>query len=153
MSAMTWWEYVQSVSGGATNAAIAERIGVSAPSVSRWKDGHPDPARARDFAKAYGRPVLEAFIVAGFLTPEEADEQPAGRLNPAEMDDEELIAEIWRRFKEGGPDGRQPEAEKMIMTDGGADGESGEGGGPTLSGQIGRRIPLHGKARRRNKDA
>lgn len=112
MGPVMWWEYVQRVSGGATNTAIAELIGVTPSSVARWKDSRPDPARARDFAIAFDRPVLEAFIEAGFLTAEEAGQLPAAEPDLAELPDDALLDELRRRLRgaqrdgRGGPDGR-----------------------------------------------
>lgn len=96
---MSWWSYVQRVTGDAQQKEIAEHSGVDQSTVSRWKNtgvaGKPE--RVRDFARAYGRPVLEAYIAAGFLTPEEAKARPT--IAPAldELSDEELLEELLRR--------------------------------------------------------
>ena len=101
MEDMTWWSYVQRVAGGDTNATIAKKVGVSPPSVSRWQGKNSaDPATAAAFARAYDRPVLEAFVAAGFLTPEEAGERPSAPPSLASLTDEELIEEVGRRMKE-----------------------------------------------------
>lgn len=119
---MTWWAYVTRLSGGATNVEVAAAVGISPPSVSRWKTGsNPDPKQAAAFARAYGRPVLEAFVAAGFLTSEEARQRPSAAPSLAQLSDDDLLAEVASRMK-GGSDAGQAEAEKSPGDDGGAGG-------------------------------
>lgn len=95
-----WSGYVDSVtSDGPT--IIASRIGVSGPTVSRWWGTtlRPRPEHVAEFARKYGRPVLEAFLAAGFLTPKEADQQPSARPSLATLSDEELLEEVRARMK------------------------------------------------------
>lgn len=92
-----WWEYVQRITDGATQATIAERVGVRQSSVARWRATAPKPATVIAFARAYGRPVLEAFVAAGYLSEEDAaltEIQATAR----DLTDEELIAELQRRM-------------------------------------------------------
>lgn len=99
MDAMTWWNYVQETAQRDTNARIGERIGISGPSVGRWgRGGRPDPVVAAAFARAYGRPVLEAFVAAGFLTAEEANERPAAAPKLDELSDKDLVDAIAARL-------------------------------------------------------
>jgi len=63
-----------------------------------------DPVQAALFARAYRRPVLEAFVAAGFLTPEEADQQPSEPPTLAIVDDDALLAEIRIRMRRGESD-------------------------------------------------
>ena len=116
---MTWWAYVQRHSAGAPNAHIARAVGITPPSVGRWsKPGvGPDPAQAAAFARAYGRPVLEAFIAAGFLTPDEAGERPSAPPSLASLDDDDLLDEVRRRMHGGSSEGRQPEDQKINRQD------------------------------------
>lgn len=96
---MTWPEYVRATTED-INSEIARRIGISQPSVSRWFRGSlPDPATAAAFARAYGRPVLEAFVAAGFLTAQEAGERPAAAPPLADLTNKELLVEIERRME------------------------------------------------------
>lgn len=118
---MTWWRYVQIHSGGAPNAHIAKLVGITASSVGRWGKGSgPDPAQAAAFARAYGRPVLEAFLAADYLTPEEAGEKPSAAPSLASLDDDELLAEVRKRMKGGSSDSGQDEAEKSSDSGGGS---------------------------------
>lgn len=69
-----WSEYVVRVAGTDVSTAIADRTGVSQPTISRWlkADKKPSAGHAAKFALTYGVDVLETFVAAGLLTPEEA---------------------------------------------------------------------------------
>lgn len=108
---MTWWDYVMSVTGGATHEVVARAAGVTPPSVTRWKTYTPKPETVSTFAKAYERPVLEAFVAAGFLTPAEAGERPTERPSLATWSDDELLDEVRKRLK-GEPGAGTTPAEK-----------------------------------------
>ena len=79
---LIWSRYVNLVAGHLeTGSAIARHIkektgmGPSQPTVSRWMNGTyvPDkPAEVANFARAFRRDVLEAFVAAGMLTLTEA---------------------------------------------------------------------------------
>lgn len=98
VSGMNWWKYVSEVSGGASAAEVAKRIGISGPSVSRWRESAPKPENVSAFARSYKRPVLEAFVAAGFLTKKEAGERPAGKPSLDQLSNEELLQEIRTRM-------------------------------------------------------
>lgn len=67
-----WWQYVTLRSGGASRSAIAGRAGVTQPTVSRWRTSQPSVENVRAFARAYGRPVLEALVAAEHVSMEDA---------------------------------------------------------------------------------
>lgn len=94
---MSWWAYVQRVSKGANQTDIGKAIGVSGPTINRWQSSAPKPANVAAFARAYKRPILEAFIEAGYLSREEAavNEIPA---DLTEVSDDDLLAEVRRRL-------------------------------------------------------
>lgn len=113
---MSWWRYVESVTHDGPTS-IASKVGVSGPSVSRWNGTtkRPDPAVVAAFARAYDRPVLEAFIAAGFLTAAEAGEKPAApaaKVSLTAIDDDDLVNEVARRIREGGTNARSAAQEK-----------------------------------------
>jgi hypothetical protein len=94
---MTWWTYVQRVAGSASAREISRRTGIGQTSVNRWQTSSPKPESVATFAEAYDRPVLEAFIGAGFLT----DEQAKVTTVKADLSDfsaDDLLAEIRRRI-------------------------------------------------------
>lgn len=93
----TWWEYVTQVGGGASQAVIARRTNLSPATVSRWQGSEPHPRNVAAFALAYGRPVLEAFVAAGFLTDEQAKAQVI-RADARALTDDELLGEVRARM-------------------------------------------------------
>jgi len=95
---MQWWNYVEQVTGRESQSEIARRIRLTSASVSRWKSSAPKPENVVAFAKAYKRPVLEAFVAAGFLTKEEANQRPSAPASVAQLTNEELAAEVSRRL-------------------------------------------------------
>lgn len=96
---MTWWQYVQSVAGGDQQNAIARRLGVDQSTVSRWKaSGIPGkPENVVALARAYGRPVLEAFVAAGFLSKEDAGATVTVP-DIGQLSDDDLLSEVKRRM-------------------------------------------------------
>lgn len=98
---MQWIEYVGQVAKGDSQAAIGAKAGVDSSTVFRWGKGlAPKPETVVAFARAYSRPVLEAFVAAGFLTAEDAGERPVGRPDISQFDLDELLAEIRKKFVE-----------------------------------------------------
>ncbi|WP_131104061.1 helix-turn-helix transcriptional regulator [Ornithinimicrobium sufpigmenti] len=99
---MSWWDYVERVANTTRQRDIQDRTGIDASNFSRWKTGQtPRPALVAQFARAYGRPVLEAFVAAEFLTPEEAAERPAAAPSLSTLTDDQLLAEVRARMSEG----------------------------------------------------
>lgn len=94
-----WWEYVQRITGSATQQAIADKTGIAQSSIARWRTASPRPDSAAVFARSYGRPTLEAFRAAGFITDEDAEITQAP-INLAEIDTDDLINEVRRRIKD-----------------------------------------------------
>lgn len=92
-----WWQYVTEVGQGDSQAQLARRTGLSSATVSRWQASDPQPRSVAAFAVAYGRPVLEAFVAAGFLTEDQARAQVV-RSDPTQMSDDELLAEVRSRM-------------------------------------------------------
>jgi len=92
---VNWWSYVQKVTGGATQTAIAERTGIAQSSVNRWKTVIPRSENVIAFAKAYRRPPLEALMAAGLVSDEDIELTQVPR-DYAELTAEELVAEMGR---------------------------------------------------------
>ncbi len=118
VESMPWWTYVQRTASGDTNLAISEQVGISAPSVGRWSKGMlPDVSTAAAFARAYNRPVLEAFIAAGFLTPEEASERPSATPSLATLTEVDMLEEVLQRLKLKEKTDHDPAGEKSERGD------------------------------------
>lgn len=79
-------------------ADLARSITVSESSISRWLHGAvPSPNRVRVVARALGRPEAEAMHIAGYGT--ENVQRVEIRVGAEALSDEELLAEIKRRFQ------------------------------------------------------
>lgn len=110
---MSWWEYVERTAQTSRQRDISDKTGIDATNVSRWKSGQvPKPSFVAEFARAYRRPVLEAFVAAGFLTEAEAKVRPAGRPNFSQLSNDELLELVRARMGEGGERGGDTAATK-----------------------------------------
>jgi len=98
----SWWEYVQRVSAHAPNKDIAAATQTDASTITRWKQGdNPRAETVVAFARAYGRPPVEALLAAGYL--EEEDLTPGTvyiHRAARELPNSELVAEMQRRLTE-----------------------------------------------------
>ncbi|MBQ1444113.1 MAG: helix-turn-helix transcriptional regulator [Renibacterium sp.] len=97
---MVWSDYLKATAPAAQQRDIAQAAGVDQATVSRWQRSGvpPRPENVAAFARAYRRPVLEAFVAAGFLSNDEAKERPRGRPRLDLIEDAELLAELGRRL-------------------------------------------------------
>ncbi|GAB7068437.1 helix-turn-helix transcriptional regulator [Mycobacterium hodleri] len=98
---MTWWRYVVTVAGDATQKDIASATGIDQSSISRWHRGTNAP-RAEAvvaFARAYERSPVEALVAAGYLSSSEmgvlTSTTLTGDLSGASI--ESLVSEIRAR--------------------------------------------------------
>ena len=101
---MSWWKYVVDTSGTESPKAMHDKTGIDGPSFSKWKGGHvPKPDLVARFARSYGRPVLEAFVAAEFLTAAEAKVRPAGKPDYSQLTNDQLLELVRERMRnEGG---------------------------------------------------
>jgi transcriptional regulator with XRE-family HTH domain len=97
---MSWWDYVERTAGTDVLVEIVQRTGIQSPTLSRWRSGKQgvDATSAAKFARAYGRPVLEAFVEAEFLTAEEAKQRPTAAPSLDSLTDEQLVTLIAKRL-------------------------------------------------------
>jgi transcriptional regulator with XRE-family HTH domain len=99
---VNWPEYVGRHMDGRTQYEVAGLVGVSPPALSRWLRGQQgvDAAVAIRFAKAVGDSPLAALVAAGYLTPEEASEQPAAAPDYSQLTNDELLQLVRQRMGE-----------------------------------------------------
>jgi hypothetical protein len=84
-----WLDYVARISGNQSAAGIGKKIGLAASSVTRWSDDNPPKAEnIVKFCRAYGRPVFEGMVAAGYIPSEEI--ASAYVKDPSRLSDEEL---------------------------------------------------------------
>lgn len=101
--ATTWWSYVERVGKGAAQKDIAERSGIDAGALSRWKTGQtprPSAELAIQFARAYGRPPTEALVAAGFITEDEAAQAIEVHRGLEDVSNDDLMTEVKSRLAE-----------------------------------------------------
>lgn len=96
----TWPEYLRRISEGATQAQIAERVGLGRLSVCNWLHGKTQPKAETVIvvARAFGRPPVEALIVARYLGTQEVAAAVELRSSLTAVDGEILAAEVTRRL-------------------------------------------------------
>lgn len=100
---MEWHEYVHRVIGEDKQVDVARKTGIDQATISRWLNPATSLSRRTSqavaaFARGYDRSVLEAFVVAGFLTQGEAGMK--GDLMPDlhAVPSQELMRELDRRL-------------------------------------------------------
>lgn len=102
---MQWSDWVRQVIGDDRQVEVARKTGIDQTTISRWLNPEEGTTRrissqnVAAFARGYGHSVLFAFVVAGFLTEEEAGVQivePA----LAEVPEEQLLVELLRRQRD-----------------------------------------------------
>lgn len=96
---VTWPQYVDTITSGDTQKEVARKIQVSASTVCRWANTPPSPRDAVALARAYNHPPLEALIVAGYVTSEEAKAQVTYTVIEREpISSEELLLTLGERL-------------------------------------------------------
>lgn len=98
----TWPEYLRRITGGQTQAQIAERIGIGRLSVCNWLHGKTRPKAETVImvARVYRRSPIEALVAASYLTTEEVGAPVELRTSPRDLPATELAAEVARRLGE-----------------------------------------------------
>ncbi|OZM74025.1 hypothetical protein CFN78_06980 [Amycolatopsis antarctica] len=103
----SWYQYVQRRLDQLDMSTIAfeDKTGVSRTRLHGWKTGgavRPDIVRV--VAEALDLPILQAFVVAGFLKPDEVGQTAAAPIDPMSLSNDEILGEVRRRMDaaEGG---------------------------------------------------
>ena len=96
----TWPEYLRRITGGQTQAQIAERVGIGRLSVCNWLHGktRPKAETAIAVARAFDRSPVEALVVARYLAADDTDQPVDIRVSLRELDGGILGAEVLRRL-------------------------------------------------------
>lgn len=102
----TWAEYVESVVAHEKSYADAARhVGLDPATISRWVNGNGQitSRTVAIFARGYDLSVLEAFVIAGFLTRREAGMTQAHFVEWEHVSDEAFAEEARRRLLRSNP--------------------------------------------------
>ena len=95
-----WSEYVHRITAGLTQMQIAERSGLGQSAISTYLNESSKAPRADlvvKLARSFNQNVIEALIVAGYITIEEAEVKTILRTPLSEYSLEELLDEFRLR--------------------------------------------------------
>lgn len=92
---------------GRKQGPVAEAMGVSQPTLSRWLNGKQgiDPANAMNFARAVDLHPAEALVALGLMTEAEAKVGPVPALDASQLSNDELLELVRARMREEGGEG------------------------------------------------
>jgi hypothetical protein len=95
-----WSTYLRELTRGEPQDAVGRKAGVNGSTVYRWRHGSRPgrPAEVAALAVAYGGNVLEAFVAAGYLTPEQAGMPPQSPPDWTTVSNEELLEQVAARL-------------------------------------------------------
>ncbi len=101
----TWAQYVRRATHGTTQVQLALVTGVAQTAIGRWLRGETEAPRAESvvsFARAIGKPPVEALVAAGYLTPNEAAQRIEVTHPLGDYSTSDLLEELRRRTIHGG---------------------------------------------------
>lgn len=96
-----WWEYVVRIAKTEVQKKMAADTGISETAFSRWKNGtnKPEAPHVITFARAYGRPAVEALVAADILSADDAGQAIEIHRGVDDFTDSELLEAIGLRMK------------------------------------------------------
>lgn len=99
--AESFWNYLMRITDNASGVAISRAAEVDAGNVSRWKTGKTSPSAESvvKIARVWGRSPTEALVASGHLEADEVGGVVEVARGPAELSDDELLAEIRERME------------------------------------------------------
>ena len=97
-----WAEYVEDIVRDVPRDVVARAAGVHPSGIGRWlrKQNQVRAEQAVAFARAVGRPAVEALVHAGYLEPEEAAAVIEIYQSRKALSDEVLLDELACRLRE-----------------------------------------------------
>jgi transcriptional regulator with XRE-family HTH domain len=108
----SWWRYVVTVSGDATQKDIAAATGIDQSSISRWQRAANTPRAEAvvTFARAYDRSPVEALVAADYLSSSELGVVELTTLTGdlTQISTDSLLGELRRRVLAANPKEAQP---------------------------------------------
>lgn len=97
----SWWNYVTRTAKTDVQKTMAAKTGISETAFSRWKRGanRPEAPHVITFARAYGRPPVEALVAANILGVDDVAAVIEVHSEISTITDDDLLAEVGRRMK------------------------------------------------------
>lgn len=97
-------KYVRASAPKESDAQIAQKIGINASTMSRWRSGaiDPKPRQVTAFARAYSRNPLEALFAAGYLDEESLGLPVVAPTGLSHVSTVNLIEEVASRIESMG---------------------------------------------------
>lgn len=102
--AETWAQYVRRATQGTTQIQLALVTGVAQTAIGRWLRGETAAPRAESvvaFARAIGKPPVEALVAAGYLMPYEVEQRIEVTQPLSDYGTDDLLDELRRRTIHG----------------------------------------------------
>jgi DNA-binding transcriptional regulator YdaS (Cro superfamily) len=114
----SWSSYVRNIARDEPQDVVGRKIGVNGSTINRWRNGSRPgkPAEVAALAAVYGGNVLEAFVAAGFLTPEQAKVPPKARPDWDSVSDDELLEQVATRLAQAGGGRGRPDADEARLS-------------------------------------
>lgn len=101
----SWAQYVRRATAGTTQVQLALVTGVAQTAIGRWLRGDTAAPCAESvvaFARAIGKPPVEALVAAGYLLPSEAAQRIEVTHPLSDYSTDDLLEELRRRTLAGG---------------------------------------------------
>lgn len=96
-----WIVWIRDISDHASDRQVAQKIGIAPSTVGRWRDYPPKIDAVVSLARAYGVPVSDGLIAAGYVEPGELRE-PRLERDLGKFSAHELLAELSQRVTDNG---------------------------------------------------
>lgn len=96
-----WWSFIESIRGDMTAKQFASHVGISAPTLSRWRHGaRPDPNLVISVARAADANIVSALVASGHLSLDEVEAYATGQLVLADIPMTTLLQEVISRLND-----------------------------------------------------
>lgn len=96
----TWWSFIEGLKGTDTTKRFAGHIGVSVPTLNRWRRGaRPEVAMVLQVADTTGTNRAACLVAAGYLTDSDVEDYAHGELALADVPTEALLTELLARLQ------------------------------------------------------
>lgn len=96
-----WWDFVDELRGDLSDRQFAAKVGVTQPTVGRWRRGHrPDTDLIIQVARSCGVSVVEALVAGEVLDAQEVAAYRSGSVSLSTLPTAALIDELQFRLED-----------------------------------------------------